>query len=168
MSFSERVGESEIRGDFDKLEELVKNLGRKFYVDVGVLGENNETEEGGITIAGIAAVHEFGTDRAGRGNTTVIPERSVIRGTLEKRGGAIVKEVDKHFEESLENGDVRQIFVELGLAAEAQIQEAFDTGGFGDWEPLADSTIERKKSDSILIDDGTLRKAYTSRVGEAK
>ena len=72
MSFKTQNAGGSVSGDFSKLEALIKDLGKKHYVDIGILGESNKTVEGGLTLAGIGAVHEFGTDRAGRGNKTVI------------------------------------------------------------------------------------------------
>lgn len=165
MSFSVKNGESEVSGDFSKLDKLVKNLGRKYYVDIGILGETNETVEGGYTLAGIGAVHELGTDRAGRGNSTVIPERSFIRMPLESGQEQIEKSLEPRMQELLEKGDIEGIFKLIGIAGEARIQEAFETAGFGEWDPNAESTIKRKKSDQPLIDDGDLRKAVISKVG---
>ena len=164
-TFKVKHGESEVSGDFSKLEKLVKNLGRKYYVDIGILGETNETVEGGLTLAGLGAVHEFGTDRAGRGNKTVIPERSFIRMPLESGQAEIEKAVEPRIKALLEKGDIEGIFKLIGIAAEARIQEAFETAGFGEWDPNADTTVERKGSDQPLIDDGSLRKAITSKVG---
>jgi hypothetical protein len=166
MSFKKVHGNSVVSGDFKELEELVKNLKEKFYVDIGFLGEESETVEGDLTIAGIAAVHEFGTDKAGRGNKTTIPKRSIIKMPLMKKQKEIVKFVEKKYPELLSKGDIEGIFKLIGIAGEAQIQEAFDTGGFGEWPQLADSTIKQKGSSAILIDEGTMRKAVTSKVGK--
>ena len=73
-AFSHKSGDSEVIGDFSKLEKLVKNLSKKFYVEIGILGASGYTEKGGITLAGIGAVQEYGTDKAGRGKKTIIPE----------------------------------------------------------------------------------------------
>lgn len=165
MSFKEKHGDSIIEGDFSQLEKLVENLGKNHYVDIGILGESNKTVEGGLTLAGIGAVHEFGTDRAGRGNKTVIPERSFIRMPLETGQNEIEKAVEPKIKELLAKGDIKGIFKLIGIAGEARIQEAFESGGFGEWEPNADSTIKQKGSDSPLIDEGDLRQAITSKVG---
>jgi phage gpG-like protein len=165
LSFSERYGTSIVQGDFSKLEKLVKELGTDYYVDVGIIGENTETESG-LTIAGIGAVHEFGTDKAGRGNSTVIPERSFIRMPLNKKQGHIQKQVEGRLEAHLARGDVKAVFKDIGIAAEGAIQEAFDTRGFGTWKDNAESTVQKKGSDAPLIDDGTLRKSISSEVGK--
>ncbi len=163
--FHHKNGDSVVTGDFSRLEKLIENLGKKYYTDVGILGSAGYTEDGGITLAGIGAVHEFGTDKAGRGNNTVIPERSFIRMPLETGQEFIEKQIDPEIQELIENGEIKKIFELIGIAGEARIQEAFETGGFGQWEGLADSTIKKKGSDAILIDIGALRQAITSRVG---
>ena len=159
MSFKVKNGDSVIEGDFSKLEKLVKELGKKHYVDIGIMGEKNETVEGGLTLAGIGAVHEFGTDKAGRGNKTVIPERSFIRMPLETGQDEIEKADEPHMQNKIAEGDIKGIFKLIGAGGEKRILEAFATGGFGEWDPNADSTIERKKSDQPLIDKNKLRES---------
>lgn len=169
MSFHEKVGDCEISGDFSQLEKLISELDKSRYVDAGIIGENSETVEGGLTLAGIGAVHEFGTDKAGRSKTTVIPERSFIRMPIETGQSEIEDFVSVDYEKNIKEANIEAIFTDIGLGAEARIQEAFDTGGFGTWEPLKESTIKRKKgSEAILIDQGPLRQGITSKVGGGK
>ena len=165
MSFTEKNAGGVVTGDFSKLEKLIENLEGNHYVDIGILGENNQSVEGGYTLAGIGAVHEFGTDRAGRGNTVTIPERSFLRMPLETGQQDIENAVEGHLQKLIADGDIKGIFKLIGIAGEARIQEAFETAGFGEWDPNAESTIRQKKSDSPLIDQGDLRKAITSKVG---
>lgn len=159
MSFKERRGNSEVSGDFSRLNKLVEELGKSHYVDIGILGSTNETEEGGKTLAGIGAVHEFGYPEGG------IPERSFIRMPLESGQQDIEKALESKLKTLLEKGDIEGIFKLIGIAGEARIQEAFDSGGFGQWPDIKDATKKRKGSDAILIDDGSLRKAITSETG---
>jgi len=165
MSFSHKSGNSEVSGDFSKLEKLIENLEKKHFVDIGILGSAGSTESGKITLAGLGAVHEFGTDRAGRGNTTVIPSRSFIRMPLETGQDDIEKAVQPRLQPLLEMSNINGIFELIGIAGEARIQEAFETGGFGTWEDIKESTKKEKGSDAILIDQGPLRQGITSRVG---
>lgn len=158
------MSESYVKGDFSKLEKLVKALGTKKYVDIGVL-EGIIHPNGKVTIAFIGAVNELGTDKAGRGNKTVIPARSFIKMPLETKSKEITKDVEKDFEKNLGNGDVDKILSRLGAACEKQIQLAFESGGFGTWDPNAESTIAAKKSSKPLIDIGALRKAISWQVG---
>ena len=175
MSFSETNPGGTVSGDFSKLEALIKELGKKYYVDIGILGENNQTVEGGLTLAGIGAVHEFGTDKAGRGNKTVIPERSFIRMPLETGQSQIEAQIEPKIKDGT---DIKQIFKLIGIAGEARIKEAFDTSGFGTWKPNSDITIngskpnkdgvkfiKGKKSDKPLIDEGTLKDGIMSKPG---
>ena len=163
--FTHKSGDSVVTGDFSRLEKLVENLGKKHFVDIGILGKAGYTERGGITLAGIGAVHEFGTDKAGRGRKTVIPERSFIRMPLETGQEDIEKKIDTRFQELMENADIKGIFELIGIAGEARIQEAFETGGFGSWVDIKEATKKAKGSDAILIDQGPLRQGITSRVG---
>lgn len=157
MSFKQNIGDSQVSGDFSRLNKLAKALAKNFYVDVGILG--GDTTEEGITLAGIGAVHEFGSIDQN------IPERSFIRMPIEKMSGEIEKAIDPHIQKKLADGDVKGIFKLMGLSAEEQIQKAFESGGFGLWPDIQDKTKERKGSSGILIDTGELRKAVTSRVG---
>ena len=178
MSF--KVGDSNnyVTGDFSKLEKLIENLGKKIYVDIGILGDNNKTNEEGLTTAGIGAVQEFGTDKAGRGRKTVIPERSFIKMPLETGQEAITKSIEPKIKQFIQDGNIEGLFKLIGIAGEARIQEAFDTAGFGTWPDNSDVTIngskpnkagekfiEGKGSDRPLIDEGTLRNSITSKVG---
>lgn len=164
-AFSHKSGDSTVTGDFSKLEKIIENLGKKFYTDIGILGAAGYTEGGGITLAGVGAVHEFGTDRAGRNRDTVIPERSFIRMPLETGQDDIEKAISPKLQQLIEDGDIEGIFELIGIAGEGRVLEAFETGGFGTWEDLKESTKKAKGSDAILIDKGPLRQAITSRVG---
>lgn len=166
MSFSYKSGDSEVTGDFSRLNKLAEELGKGHYVDIGILGESNESVEGGKTLAGIGAIHEFGTDRAGRGNSVTIPERSFIRMPLETGQESIEQKIEARAQALIEKGNIAGLFKLIGAAGEERIQEAFDTAGFGTWPPNAPSTIKGKKSDSPLIDKGDLRKSIMSKVGK--
>ncbi len=164
--FDITIGDSGISGDFSKLEKLIEGLEKGIFVDIGIMGAGSF--EGGATIAAIGAVHEFGTDRAGRDNDIVIPERSWLRMPLETGQEDIEDAVKPHLAKKLAEGDTEGIFELIGIAGEARIQEAFETGGFGDWPANAPSTIAQKGSSAPLIDDGTFRKSITSKVGGGK
>lgn len=158
--FSHKNGKSEVYGDFSGLEKLAEGLSKKHYVDIGILGETNQTEEGGITLAGIGAVHQFGSPEQG------ISERDWLVQPIIDAQGQIEKSVEKKIEGLLAEGKVDEIFKIIGVSAEASVKEAFETGGNGKWAPLKEETIERKGSDTILVDEGDLRDAVTSKVGK--
>ncbi len=158
MSVTRNNG-GEVKTDLTRLNKLVESFTKKYYVDVGILGENNETVEGGITTAGYMAVHEFGS--VGR----KIPQRSWLRMPLQKSSKEIEKEIQPKVAQFLKDGDIKGLMKLLGVSCEAKIQEAFDTGGFGTWPELQPLTIRKKGSDAILIDTGAARQSITSKVG---
>ena len=157
-SFNIRDGQSEITGDFSQLEELIKGLKEPHSVDIGVF--KDAKTPGGKSVAEYGAHNEFGSVSI-PGHP---PKRSFIRMPLEAKQGEIAEYAESHAPAHIESGDIAAIFEDIGIAGQAKIQEAFDTGGFGTWKPDADSTVARKKSDAPLIDDGTLRKAVTYEV----
>jgi hypothetical protein len=145
-----------VKGDFSKLENLLKGLKTKMSVRVGVFQE--ATAPDGEKVASYGADNEFGVPERR------IPERSFIRMPIETKAGKIAADVGKRKRDRIEQGNIRGIFEDVGLAAEAVIQEAFDTRGFGTWKENAEMTIEKKGSDAPLIDEGLLRRSITSKV----
>ena len=157
MPFQFSDGQSEVSGDFSKLEALIADLKEKHFVDIGVL-ESGSTPNG-KSIAEYGAYNEFGSIT----RPDHPPKRSFIRMPLSEHSDKVVSYVEKHAKEHLEASDVLGIFEDIGIAGESVIQEAFDTRGFGTWPENKPSTIARKGSDTPLIDDGTLRHAISHR-----
>jgi hypothetical protein len=158
MSFNIRDGQSEITGDFSGLEKLLKNLDSDLSVDIGYFKDAKTPD--GQSVAGYMAANEFGSIER------KLPVRSSIRMPLETKQSEISTYVSGRSKYHLEQGDIKAIFEDIGIAGQSKIQEAFDTRGFGTWAPDAEVTIERKGSDAPLIDSGLARKAVTYRVGE--
>lgn len=151
-----------VKADFSKLEKLIKLLKTKKFVDIGILGQ--EKNEDGINLAGIGGVHEFGYPEKN------IPERSFIIMPIETKQKEIAKEMEKEFPillgfEKSNEAKIDRFLTRIGIVCEGAIQEAFDSGGFGTWPDIQQKTKDRKDSDEILIDIGTLRKSITSKVG---
>ena len=158
----EAFGDSYIESDFSALDKLIGNLGKNHYVDVGILGANaGKTEDGGATVGMVGAAQEFGTIDG------KIPKRSFIIMPLQTHQEQIQKAVEPRMQAHLEAGDIKGIFVDIGIAAEGVIQDAFDSAGFGTWPANAESTIKQKGSDTPLIDKGLLRKSISSKTGAA-
>ena len=154
---------------YDSLMALVEDLKkRKVHVAIGVLGDDAGKEipdADGITMAGLAAVHEFGA-MAGPGRKTPIPERAPIRKTLdeqaEKINTAAVRMVTRVAEgkETIESG-----LGKVGEFVSSQIRRTIQQGV----EPEnAPSTIAKKKSSKPLIDTGLLIRSYTYQVREGE
>ena len=59
---------------------------------------------------------------------------------------------------------IEKILELVGIYGESIVQEAFETGGFGAWEPIKEATANRKGSSQILIDSSQLRRSVISKV----
>lgn len=106
----------------------------------------------------LGAVHEFGDPKHN------IPERSFIRMPLMTQlGKAIMLHAGKWLTILRTRGAKRTLAL-LGAIAEDTIQEAFATGGFGQWPELKRATVRKKGSTRILIESAQLRKAVAYRV----
>ena len=92
---------------------------------------------------------------------------------LERRKD-LQKKIIQYFGESKEDvehyiaqtGDLMSLAIMIGTAAVNQIQEAFQTEGFGEWKPNSPYTIANKGSAMPLVDTGSLRQAITFEVEE--
>ena len=71
---------------------------------------------------------------------------------------------NKGFKQALSELDITKLNNEAGLTATVVINDAFESGGFGEWAPLKPETIRRKGSDKILIDTGDLRRSISYEV----
>lgn len=130
------------------------------HVKVGVLanGKGREKNEDGITMLELAAIHEFGSPKAG------IPERSFIRRTMrDKRDelGRVCANVAKKYifgEVTLERG-----LNQLGAIAAGMIKSTVTSGAHIP-PPNAASTIKAKGSDRPLVDTGRMIGSVTWKV----
>lgn len=102
-----------------------------------------------------------------------IPARSWLQMPLERRQELKKKIVAKYSdydeaveEDIAERGDFYGLALMVGASAVEQIQEAFDTEGWGKWTPDSAYTIAKKGSAMPLIDKGSLRQKVTFEVEE--
>lgn len=150
----------EIKLNLNELAELKKNMETDYQVEIGLIGEKGSSNHPDTqsTNAHIGAVHEFGLPSSN------IPQRSFLRMPLETKMPEALGVLGKELYESMTAGDIKAWFTNVGLEAEVIINAAFETRGFGSWQPLAEETIERKGSDLELIDTGHLARSIQSRV----
>lgn len=132
-------------------------------VKVGVLasGKGGEREvgpdgtPGDLTVAEIAAIHEFGTqDRS-------VPERSFLRSTFDEKREELAK-MGKALLLRVLDGKltVRQALEAMGMKLAAETKKKI-TAGAGIPPPLRPSTVAAKGSDRPLVDTGRLLNAIT-------
>lgn len=148
-----------VKADFKKLDAFVKGLNAGYAVKVGIMGrKNSRNDKSGQTNADIGFIHEFG-------QPPHIPQRSFLRMPILQKSDRILKEtVRSATVKNLAAGNIVQVLIDLGIACERAILDAFDSAGFGSWKKNAPSTVRRKGSSQPLIDFGFLRKSISSEV----
>lgn len=147
------------------LKNVIKSLKSNLESRVGLIGAGATKIEGKATVAGIGALHEFGSPARN------IPPRSFLRMPVELKSKVIARAlVSKKalIEQALANGNEETIYKILGVAAEGVIEQAFQTGGFGQWSKLSPKTIQKKGSNKILIDTNQMRSSIVSKVSKKK
>lgn len=148
-----------VTSNFKGLEQLKENLKTKLVAKVGVFADDNSRDEGELTNAEIGARHEFGVISEG------LPRRSWLKDPIELKRKELLKTAEKVIKANIDKKDgAEKIFELIGIAGEAIVQEAFESGGFGTWQPLSDFTVNKKGSSQILIDTSQLRRAVISKV----
>lgn len=174
------MAEIKAKVEYGKLEKLIKAMSQQYSVKVGLLAGKGGDEKisDNLDLAGLGAVQEFGatikvTDKMRsyfrykfginlKKSTTeiVIPARSFLQMPL-SRPKELMKKLKQHIGSKEEiaayiadTGDIMSLAIMLGASAVEQVQEAFNTGGFGEWLPNAPLTIEQKGSSMQLVGKG--------------
>lgn len=169
-----------VRFDLRNLYEIQRQLGKQYFVQVGILGKSPTRKEtvdkktfkpgegkhkagkkaSTLTNADVGKKMEFGSASEN------IPARSFLRMPLYLKLPGTVKKLGQSFIDSLTEKNIKKFYTRFGILCENIIQTAFATRGFGRWAPNAQLTIDIKGSNAPLIDTGQLRKSITSRVIE--
>lgn len=127
--------------------------GRAF---VGIQTGDGSKDRGGITMAELALVHEFGS-RDGR-----IPQRSFLRSTTDENERKYVRVMKQRLAQIPKGlATVRGALREAG---EMLRSDVLDKIRRGIPPPNAQSTINRKRSDTPLVDTGQLIQSITVKV----
>lgn len=153
---------------FDGINKIIKELDKGYAINVGIMGEKANKEhdsESGLTNAFIGAVHEFGSISHN------IPARSFLRMPLRTKLPDILKLHTTGMIKSILENRFPRWLQNLAMACENVVQDAFDTSGFGTWQPLKPSTLRHRKKSKIagekplpLVDTGQLRSSISSEV----
>lgn len=146
-----------------------------------------------MDLAGLGALQEFGADikitqkmaaflhfkakelglpeTQGKGDGYVhIPARSWLQMPLERRADLLKKilaktgDIEMVADYITKTGDMQSLAILVGASAVEQIQEAFNTEGFGEWAANSPYTTAQKGSAMPLVDTGSLRQAITYEV----
>lgn len=132
---------------YEELSKRFKN-GSGHQVKVGILRDSGKHDGSDLTVAHIAAIHEFGAPNAN------IPERSFMRATMDEKSSEIAALAKKLMRGVVEGKSSET--TALGLLG-AFIQSLFRAKiNSGLKPPLKPATISRKGSSKPLIDTGQL------------
>lgn len=142
----------------EPLEKLLKALKKGGTIKVGILGDKDARKHGGGSNATIGLKHEFGLDGMPERSFLRMPIGSHLQRFLDKKGLFDKDALDKVFKKS----SITPWLKKIGLAAEECIQDAFETGGFGQWAPWKGSY--KSKTGQILVDTTDLRDSISSQV----
>jgi hypothetical protein len=144
---------------YKKIEQDLRRISKKPYVDVGVIGNKGAAVHKGTkaTNAEIASWMEFGTE--------TVPARSFIRGTIDARANEIYRLIKKLLRDSvLGKRPALDGLKILGLSVVGMIQQ-FISDGID--PPNSPATIKAKGSSTPLIDTGQMRQSINSEVHES-
>lgn len=145
--------------DTKGLKKLRKALGKNGYVKVGILGNGASRDDETVNNAELGVIQEFGSV------SNNIPPRSFLRMSIETHKEDFIEVAEtKAFKKAFSAGDMNRALELVGFKAEAIVDEAFTSGGFGVWPANKPATIARKGSSKPLIDTGQLRRAISSEV----
>lgn len=152
---------NEVRTNFTGLRTLQRQLKELNTMEahVGLFADNAGRVAKENRIAhnpSLGYVHEFTPVKGG--------VRSWLRMPLLTRLGPVIKSKGAGWFNTLHKQGAKRTLGLLGAVGEDVIQEAFATGGWGQWPTLSRETIRRKGSSAILIESAQMRKAVASRV----
>lgn len=165
--------------DIEKLLKIREEVKKKYVARVGVLGTKtnrvpqqpgesheqykqrvqklkkakaDQSENESLTNAEIGLVHEFGSVSRN------IRRRSFLEMPLTLKMPEYYKTFGANLMKAIDEGNIRPVFVDLGIKGVQNVQLAFATKGFGQW--WQNPATGR----GSLIDTGQLRASITSDV----
>ena len=171
--------------DIEKLLNIKAELAKHYVTRVGVLGQktNRIPQEAGEsheryklrvrkllkdrpsqaenerqTNADIGLVHEMGS------MSRHIPRRSFLEMPLTLKMPEYAKTFGAQIMKAIDEGNIKPVFVNMGIKGEQVVQLAFASRGFGIWPGNAPYTIAKKGSSQPLIDTAQLRRSISSDV----
>ncbi len=145
---------AELKIDVTALKNLIRQLGNKKEVQVGIFKENNARADGKSN-AEIGFKHEFGDPEE------KLPMRSWLREPILEKGQQLADVVNESLSEDLNLDNAYQALV---VEAEKIVKGGFESGGYGKWKKLSPRTIAEKGNDKILVEKGYLEESVKSKV----
>jgi hypothetical protein len=144
--------------NFKGIDQFIRALKEKLpTARVGILGDKDKRSDGSASNAEIGAKHEFGQDGMPVRSFLRIPIKENLQKYLEKTD-AFNPDVLKKI---ISGGTVLPWVEKIALVAETIVSDAFDTGGFGQWQA---SRMAGKKNQQTLVETQQLRNSISSEV----
>lgn len=152
------------------LDDLRKKIGDTYRARVGILGGHQQRSQGPIDNVTLGITQMYGSIKHN------IPPRDFLDMPIRTHGREIVKEMSSSsVKAAVVAGNVKKVYEVLGAKGEDIVQQAFETGGFGQWPPTQRLIRSATKEDynnqlegeavvRILIQTGQLRRSITSDV----
>ena len=124
--------------DLQRMNDLIEGLKRRASIQVGVFADKSARTDGGLTNAGLAAIHEYGSAEHN------LPPRSMLRVPIGEHIKEIMEPIKGKAVLMLKSGSLLNLYKTIGIAAEKVVLGAFETGGYGKWPPLTYKTLLEK------------------------
>lgn len=160
---------SEVIDDDQGYNKILRELSRigNPGITVGIHGEDDRPYQRGqgapVTTAQIGTFHEFGTldrfeDSSGAGGGGKgVPQRSFLRSTVDENRKKYADLISRGVGQVLDGRmNIKRALGLVGAKVSGDVQKKIASGID---PPLAQTTIDRKKSSKPLIDTGQLRQA---------
>lgn len=163
---------AKVHYDDTELNKIMKMLKDDYTLRVGIMGSKASAQHGkdNITNVEVGTFHEFGTSR--------MPQRSFLFKPLMERLQFSNPEMaflkSAVFRQFFVKNTPLKFFQDLGAKALDVVEDAFNTNGFGEWEPLTVRTEKqfskarkrniKKNGYQILTDTGRLRRSITFKI----
>lgn len=177
--------QAKVEANLDGLNSLLKSLKSEYFVRIGIIGSKAGSEHRGakLTNAELGNIHEQPNNDGKK-----MPKRSFLEMPLKmklnfKENQEVMKEIKKGFWKAFFiKKDAKQFFAQLGAKALDIIIGAFETNGYGNWQPWS-KAYERRRinkvkgkkkreqfwlNHNILTDTGQLRRSISFKVMKNK
>lgn len=140
------------------LEDFIRVVrsSAKMTINLGILGDKN-SRDSKESNASIGATHEFGAGVPKR-SFLLMPVQTVGR---EKLGKYVIAE--EVMTEVIKSGSAKILMSEVGALMYQAVDEAFESGGFGQWKP---SNMKRKKKHKTLVETQQLQESIAFKVSD--
>ncbi len=145
------MSQATVKSNIEGLLRLQKILKQKIVIKTGVF-----IEDGPRNIE-VGRKNEFG-------NGMTNPQRSFLRLPFFLAKADILKTIKASIGAIMKGEDPISALDRIAKKTKAVVLGAFATGGYGEWKPLSQVTINRKGNDTILVDTGKLEKGIKSKV----